>query len=183
MKCDSLALRISEKPFLQLHRERASSNIIYLIIGCKFFFLFIGREFTTWPANYCLQIIVCSCAMSSDCVWPNKWAKWEGSHLISVWRSFPFPKILIKNHKTIIKLGYGKIFWFVSVSQINYLPQPLASNLTNHNILLYLIQQLSINYLELTLNQHDRNGLRMECGGTIWEQSSPIDMLISLLSW
>ena len=31
------------------------------------------------------------------------------------------------NDKTIIELGYHKISWFVSVSQINYLPQPLAS--------------------------------------------------------
>ena len=72
-----------------------------------------------------------------------------------------FPKIFIKkqtqwsNDKTIIELGYRKILWFVSVSQINYLPQPLASAnnkkiiiiikllrspLTNHNILLNLVQ-------------------------------------------
>ena len=47
------------------------------------------------------------------------------------------------NDKTIIELGYRKISWFVSVSQINYLPQPSASannwsthhwqNLTNHD--------------------------------------------------
>ena len=29
--------------------------------------------------------------------------------------------------KTIIEFGYRKISWLVSVSQINYLPQPLAS--------------------------------------------------------
>ena len=40
-----------------------------LIIQCKFFFLFIGQEATTWPANNCPQIIVCSCAMLSNCVW------------------------------------------------------------------------------------------------------------------
>ena len=34
----------------------------------NFFFLFIGREPTTWPANNCLQIMVCSCAMPSNCV-------------------------------------------------------------------------------------------------------------------
>ena len=28
---------------------------------------------------------------------------------------------------SIIELGYRKISWFVSVSQINYLPQPSAS--------------------------------------------------------
>ena len=40
-----------------------------IIIRSKFFFLFIGREPTTWPANNCLQIMVCSCAMPSNCVW------------------------------------------------------------------------------------------------------------------
>ena len=42
-------------------------NII--IIWSKFFFLFIGQETTTWPANNCLQIIVCSCTMPSNSVW------------------------------------------------------------------------------------------------------------------
>ena len=42
---------------------------IHIIIRSKFFFLFIGREPTTWPANNCLQIIVCSCEMPSNCVW------------------------------------------------------------------------------------------------------------------
>ena len=35
----------------------------------QFFFLFIGREPTMWPANNCLQTIVCFGAMSSNCVW------------------------------------------------------------------------------------------------------------------
>ena len=30
-----------------------------------FFFLFIGWEPTTWPANNCLQIMVCSCVVPS----------------------------------------------------------------------------------------------------------------------
>ena len=48
-------------------------------------------------------------------------------------RPLRFPRIFIKkqtrwsNDKTIIELGYRKISWFVSVSQINYLPQPSAS--------------------------------------------------------
>ena len=46
-----------------------SKHIIYFIIRCKFFFLFIGWKPTTWPANNCLQIMVCSSAMSSNCVW------------------------------------------------------------------------------------------------------------------
>ena len=39
-----------------------------IIIRCKFFFLFIGRKSTTWPANNCLQIMFCSCAVPSNCV-------------------------------------------------------------------------------------------------------------------
>ena len=39
------------------------------LIWSKFFFLFIGRKPFTWPANNCLQIMVCSCTMSSNCVW------------------------------------------------------------------------------------------------------------------
>ena len=42
---------------------------IIIIIWSKFLFLFIGPEPTTWPANNCLQIMVCSCAMLSNCVW------------------------------------------------------------------------------------------------------------------
>ena len=38
-----------------------------IIIRSKFFFLFIGQERTTWPPNNCLQIMVCSCAMPSNC--------------------------------------------------------------------------------------------------------------------
>ena len=41
---------------------------IVIIIRSKFFFLFIGQP-TTWPANNCLQIMVCSRAMPSNCVW------------------------------------------------------------------------------------------------------------------
>ena len=42
---------------------------IIIIIWSKFLFLFIGQEPTMWPANNCLQIMVCSCAMLSTCVW------------------------------------------------------------------------------------------------------------------
>ena len=40
-----------------------------IIIRCRCFFLFIGRESTTWPANNCLQIMVCSCGMSLNWFW------------------------------------------------------------------------------------------------------------------
>ena len=43
--------------------------ILLIIIRCKCFFLFIGREPTTWPSNNCVQIMVCSCGMSFNCFW------------------------------------------------------------------------------------------------------------------
>ena len=39
------------------------------IIRCNLFLLFIGQKPTTWPANNCLQLMVCLCAMSSNRVW------------------------------------------------------------------------------------------------------------------
>ena len=48
-------------------KKRKKINII--IIRSKFFFLFIGQEPTTWPANNCLQIMACSCSMPSNSVW------------------------------------------------------------------------------------------------------------------
>ena len=98
-------------------------SIIYIIIiRCKLFFLFIGWKPTKWPANNCLQIMVCSCAMLSNYVW-----------LQIIFCSCVNKTIFIKkqtwwsNDKTIIELGYRKILWFASVSHINYLPQPSAS--------------------------------------------------------
>ena len=121
-------------------------NLICLqlhIIWSKFFFLFIGWEPTTWPATNCPQIMVCSCAMPSNCVWlqiifcscvkETVLFSFLRSLLRENGRSLRFPRIFIKkqtrwsNDKTIIELGYRKISWFVSVSQINYLPQPTAS--------------------------------------------------------
>ena len=43
--------------------------IMSFIIRCKFFLLFISWELTSWPANNCLQIMFCSCALSSNFVW------------------------------------------------------------------------------------------------------------------
>ena len=116
--------------------------INWIIIRCKLFFLFVGRKPTTWPANNCLQIMVSSCAMLSNCVWlqiifcscVNETTR--DRSCVKKGRSLRFAKIFLKkqtrwsNDKTIIELGYRKISWFVSVSQINYLPQPstLANN-------------------------------------------------------
>ena len=114
-----------------------------IIIRSKFFFLFIGREPTTWPANNCLQIMVCSCAMPSNSVWlqiifcscvkETVLFSFLRSLLRENGRSLRFPRIFVKkqtrwsNDQTIIEPGYRETSWFVSVSQINYLPQPSAS--------------------------------------------------------
>ena len=50
-------------------RNQVKTPINGIIIRSKFFFLFIGRKPATWPANNCLQIMVCSYAMPSICVW------------------------------------------------------------------------------------------------------------------
>ena len=92
---------------------------IKIIIWCKFFFLFIGREPTTWPANNCLKIMACSCAMSSNCG-------------LSVWLQIMFcacvneTTLFSISQSLLRKNGKHKISWCVSVSQINYLPQPSA---------------------------------------------------------
>ena len=112
--------------------------IIIIIIRCKHFLLFIGQKPTTWPANNCLQIMVCTCPMLSNCVWlhiifcscVNETTR--DCSCVKKGRSLRFPKIFIKkqtwcsNDRTIIELGYRKISWFASVSHINYLPQPSA---------------------------------------------------------
>ena len=93
------------------------------------------REPTTWPANNYLQIMVCSCAMLSNCVWLqiifcsclNETTR--DRSCVKKGRSLRFAKIFLKkqtrwsNDKTIIELGYRKILWFVSVSQIDYFPK------------------------------------------------------------
>ena len=72
-----------------------------MIIRCKLFFLFIGPKPSTWLAN-CPQIMVCSCAMSSNWVWlqiifcscVNETTLF--SSYVKNGRSLRFPKISIK---------------------------------------------------------------------------------------
>ena len=88
-------------------------HITHLIIRCKCFFLFIGREPTTWPVNNCLQIMVCSCAMSFDCLAANAillMRKWNHACSLFVYaishyswkaaRANRFPKILSIKKRT-----------------------------------------------------------------------------------
>ena len=111
--------------------------ILTYFIQSKFFFLFIGWEPTMWPANNCLQIMVCSCAMLSNFVWlqtilctcvmETVLFSFLRSLLRKMADRFASREYSLKkqtrwsNHKTIIELGYCKISWFVIVLQINYL--------------------------------------------------------------
>ena len=114
--------------------------ITVIIIRCSFFFLSIGRQPTTWPANNCLQTMVCSCVVPSKRVllqiifWSwvigttfsrEKWliASLSCQEVIKIWK-----QTWRSNDKTIIELaiGYRKILWFVCVSRISYLPEPFA---------------------------------------------------------
>ena len=94
------------------------------------FFLSIGREPTMWPTNNCLQIMVCSCVVPSkrvllqiifcSCVIGTTFSreKWQIASLscqevIKIWKHTWW-----SSDKTIAELGYRKISWFASVSQI-----------------------------------------------------------------
>ena len=109
--------------------EHVKKRIIIIIIRYLFSFVFIGRKPTTWPANNCLQIsdllqMFCSCAIKTTLSCEN------GGSLprpVREWfDNFSWSKEQWSNDKTIIELGYRKISWFGSVSQINYLPKPKA---------------------------------------------------------
>ena len=134
--CKCLLTRVE-----QINNYSSKANWIFtIIIRCVFFLLSIGRESTTWPANNCLQILVCSCVVPSkrvllqiifcSCVIGTSFSreKWQIASLncqevIKIWKQTWW-----SNDQTIIiELGYRKILWFVSVSQINYLPKLLAS--------------------------------------------------------
>ena len=104
----------------------------------SFFLPFNWPRVHTWPANNCLQIMVCSCLVPSKCVllqiifcscvigtmfWREKWqvASLNCQKVIKTWK-----QTWRSNDKTITELCYHKMSWLVSVSQINFLPQPSA---------------------------------------------------------
>ena len=130
------------KPKAEANNWPARHWQIILSFDAFFFFPSIGRESTTWPANNCLKIMVCSCVVPSKCVllqiilcscvigttfWREKWqiASLSCQEVIKIWKQTCW-----SNDKTIIELGYhnifnnywtrlGKISWFVSGEQIN----------------------------------------------------------------
>ena len=70
----------------------------------QIFFLFVGWQTATWPANNCIQIMVClSAIMSSNCVWLQiifclytKETKLFPFLLLLLHENGSFPKIFIK---------------------------------------------------------------------------------------
>ena len=110
-------------------------SIMIIIIWWIFFsFLFIDREPTTWPANNCLQIsvllqiIFCSCVIETTLLCENgRSLSWAFKKRFNCWELWKIKLTQSLNDKIIIELDYRKISWFVSVLQINYLPQPSAS--------------------------------------------------------
>ena len=80
----------------------------------QIFLRIIGRELSAWPANNCLQIMFCSCAMSSNfvslpiiifyiCVNETTLFSFLQSLLVVAGRSLRLPKIFLKLGDQMIK--------------------------------------------------------------------------------
>ena len=119
------------------------TGIIIIIIRSTFFFLFIGWDPTTWPTNNCIQIMVCSCAIPSNCVWlqiifctcikETVLFSFLRSLLRENSRSLCFLRIFIKKNKLgdrmikkLLNLVITK-YRDLSVSRRSIIDQPLAS--------------------------------------------------------
>ena len=124
--------------------------------------------------------MVCSCAMSSNCVWPSVWLQLIFCSCVNETTLFSFLKLLLcekqtrwPNDKTIIGLAYGKIMWFVS--QMNYdllatdksryfvQPRPIIVNNPTRNF------QIEWNYHEVKL-QYFPKGLAFHRSITVNHQ-------------
>ena len=103
----------AEWPLFILKAPSPQVIIIIIILRSKLFLLFIGREPTTWPANNCVQIMVCSCAMLSNCVWlqiifcscvkETVLFFFLRSLLRENCRSLRFPRIFVKKTNSVIE--------------------------------------------------------------------------------
>ena len=117
-------------------RNEKGWRIILIIIRTKFFFLFIDREPTTWPAGNCLQIMVYSCAMPSNCVWlqiifctcvkETLLFSFLRSFLRENGRSLRFPRMFIKKTNSVIE--WWNNYW-TRLSQNIVICQCLADQL------------------------------------------------------
>ena len=113
------------KPLFQSEAKRKAIDmqmifilmqIKLIIIRSKVFFLFIGREPTTWSANNCLQIMVCLCQCGPTMFGCKSYSghTWKKPRFSPSFENGngSFPKIFIKkqtrglNVRKIIELGY-----------------------------------------------------------------------------
>ena len=116
----------------------------------KFFFLFIGWEPTMWPANNCLQKMVCSCAMPSNCVWlqiifctcvkETVLSSFLRSLLGENGRSLHFPRIFIKKTNSVIEWSNNYFTFFFQ-------------NRTKDTLVLYIVSDIHqmVNFMLLAL--------------------------------
>ena len=100
-----------------------------IIIRCIFSFLSIGWESTTWPANNCLQIMVCSCVVPSKRVAANNiLLKRNWNHVLERKMADRFPELpgseWQNNYWTRLSQN---IMICQCLADPFYLPQPSAS--------------------------------------------------------
>ena len=128
-------------------------------------FLLIGPEPTTWSTTNCLQIMVCSCAVPSnyDFTTNNILLMHNCVHVLALQIQrkmadhFKLPENNYEKQarwsydKTIIELGFHKISWFASVSQINYLAEANNYWTARHWQITIFCSTLSNNCLLLTI--------------------------------
>ena len=106
----------------------------------------MGRKPTTWPANNCQQIMVCACAMLSNCVWlqiifcscvnETTFFSFLRSLLPENGRSHRFLKIFLKKNKpgdrVIKQLSRGDVS-FSSCQEENWKFFVLLEHLSSYN--------------------------------------------------
>ena len=117
-----------------------------------FFPIFIGWEPTTWPANNCLQIMVCSCVVPSKSVFAannillmrNSNHEKETNWFLPASCAYRFPKAIEnKLGDRMIKQLLNSViakYRNLSVSRRSIIIDLICSPLTNHDIFLNLVQ-------------------------------------------
>ena len=73
-----------------LRLQPSAFNTKSIYYSMQIFLPFHGRKPATWPADNCLQIMVCSCAMSSNCVWLCAWLQIIFCSCVNETRLFSF---------------------------------------------------------------------------------------------
>lgn len=102
--------------------------IVTLIIRCFVFFLFIGQDSTNWSANINANHFLLMRNYNHAVVW-----RWQIASLITN----QINNIRDRMKTQLLNSVIAKKKWFVSVWQINYLPQPsaLANNWSTRRLI------------------------------------------------